>query len=177
LSLGYLKSGEQASHRVFRLNSFPHFRRNKFNPKGFNVLITQFGWRKEVNARTKIFIAEYDCARLISLMLWLEQFPEFEITGTAQFGTDLLKRIKESQPDVVLLDFNPETIDSLHIIRAIRTSATSAAILATSSAEVGVKECLNPSSSIKDLCESIRRVVNKKRVAVAAANVPMSKAC
>lgn len=138
-----------------------------------------------MTARTKIFIAEYDCARLISLMLWLEQFPEFEITGTAQFGTDLLRRIKDSQPDVVLLDFNPETIDSLPIVRAIRTSATSAAILATTSGETCVKDCLkaseadeviNPSSSIKDLCESIRRVVNKRRMAVAAANVPMTKA-
>ena len=137
-----------------------------------------------MNARTKIFIAEYDCARLISLMLWLEQFPEFEITGTAQFGSDLLQRVKESQPDVVLLDFNTETIDSLHIVRAIRNSASAAAILATASGDVSVKECLksseadeviNPSSSMKDLCESIRRVVKKKRVALAA-NVPMTKA-
>jgi DNA-binding NarL/FixJ family response regulator len=137
-----------------------------------------------VNARTKIFIAEYDCARLISLMLWLEQFPEFEITGTAQFGSDLVHRVKESQPDVVLLDFNSETIDSLHIVRAIRNSATAAAILATASAEVSVKDCLksseadeiiNPSSSMKDLSESIRRVVKKKRLALAA-NMPMTKA-
>ena len=137
-----------------------------------------------MNARTKIFIAEYDCARLISLMLWLEQFPEFEITGTAQFGSDLVHRVKESQPDVVLLDFNSETIDSLHIVRAIRNSATAAAILATASAEVSVKDCLksseadeiiNPSSSMKDLSESIRRVVKKKRLALAA-NMPMTKA-
>jgi DNA-binding NarL/FixJ family response regulator len=138
-----------------------------------------------VNARTKIFIAEYDCAKLIQLMLWLEQFPEFEVSGTAKIGCDMLQKIKANQPDVVLIDFNPERIDALQIVRALRYASADAAIIATASAESGLEEgllnsdadeILNPASSIKDLCESIRKVVNRHRATLAAANVPMTKA-
>src|ERR1051326_5467788 len=57
-----------------------------------------------MNQRIKIFIVEYDCVNLITLMLWLDQFPEFEVLGTTVDDGALREQIDDLKPDVVLLD-------------------------------------------------------------------------
>jgi DNA-binding NarL/FixJ family response regulator len=137
-----------------------------------------------VNARTKIFIADYDCASLVSLMLWLEQFPEFEVSGTSHNGAHLVDRINQVNPDLVLLDINKGVAENLPVVRAIRGSASSPAILLKSQTEHINDHALSaesdgtigPSTAVKDLCDAIRKATNKRRMALSAANMPMTKA-
>ena len=137
-----------------------------------------------MNPRTKIFIAENDCASLVSLMLWLEQFPEFEVEGAAISGADWIARINEHRPDVVLLDstfFRPENLPSL---RAVKSGPFAPGILVKtvnnqqldSLIANEADETLGSEASIKDLCEAIRKAANKRRVALSAANMPITLA-
>ncbi len=137
-----------------------------------------------MNARTKIFIADYDCASLVSLMLWLEQFPEFEVSGTSSNGAHLVDRINQLNPDVVLLDINKGVSENLPVVRAIRGSASSPAILLKSPSEQHNDHALamesdgsiGPLTAVKDLCDAIRKAANKRRMALSAANMPLTKA-
>jgi chemotaxis response regulator CheB len=136
-----------------------------------------------VNARTKIFIADYDCASLVSLMLWLEQFPEFEVSGISRNGAHLVDRINKVNPDIVLLDINNGVAENLPLLRAIRGSNSSPAILLKAQTEQQADALalesdgtIGPSTAIKDVCDAIRKATNKRRLALSAANVPMTKA-
>lgn len=136
-----------------------------------------------MNARTKIFIADYDCASLVSLMLWLEQFPEFEVSGTSSNSAQLLDRINKANPDIVLLDINKGVAENLPLVRAIRGSLASPAILLKAQTEQSVDALANesdgsigPSTAVKDVCDAIRKATNKRRMALSAANMPMTKA-
>lgn len=136
-----------------------------------------------MNPRTKIFIAEYDCASLVSLMLWLEQFPEFEVAGASNNGAQLVDRIGELHPDVVLLDVNKGAAENLPVLRAIKAFASAPAVLLRSPIDsndnmlqIEADGSVVPSTSIKELCEAIRKAANKRRVAMSAANMPLTKA-
>ena len=136
-----------------------------------------------MNPRTKIFIAEYDCASLVSLMLWLEQFPEFEVAGASNNGAQLVDRIGELNPDVVLLDVNKGAAENLPVLRAIKAFASAPAVLLRSPIDtndsmlqIEADGSVVPSTSIKELCEAIRKAANKRRVAMSAANMPLTKA-
>ena len=136
-----------------------------------------------MNARTKIFIADYDCASLVSLMLWLEQFPEFEVSGTSSNGAHLVDRINKANPDIVLLDINKGVAENLPLVRAIRGSLSSPAILLKAQTEQSADALasesdgsIGPSTAVKDVCDAIRKATNKRRMALSAANMPMTKA-
>ncbi len=136
-----------------------------------------------MNARTKIFIADYDCASLVSLMLWLEQYPEFEVSGVSRNSAHLVDRINKVNPDVVLLDINNGMSENLPLLRAIRGTKSSPAILLKAQteqqADALAHECdgtLAPTLAIKEISEAIRKASNKRRLALSAANMPMTKA-
>jgi DNA-binding NarL/FixJ family response regulator len=117
-------------------------------------------------------------------MLWLEQFPEFEVSGTSRNGAHLVDRINQVNPDLVLLDINKGVAENLPVVRAIRGSASSPAILLKSQTEHINDHALSaesdgtigPSTAVKDLCDAIRKATNKRRMALSAANMPMTKA-
>jgi len=136
-----------------------------------------------VNARTKIFIADYDCASLVSLMLWLEQYPEFEVSGISRNSAHLVDRINKVNPDIVLLDINNGVGENLPLLRAIRGTNSSPAILVKTQTEqqadalaIESDGTLAPSIAIKEVCDAIRKASNKRRMALTAANMPMTKA-
>lgn len=136
-----------------------------------------------MNARTKIFIADYDCASLVSLMLWLEQYPEFEVSGISRNSAHLVDRINRVNPDIVLLDINNGFGENLPLLRAIRGTNSSPAILVKTQTEqqadalaVESDGSLAPSTAIKEVCDAIRKATNKRRMALTAANMPMTKA-
>lgn len=116
-------------------------------------------------------------------MLWLEQFPEFEVAGASNNGAQLVDRIGELNPDVVLLDVNKGAAENLPVLRAIKAFASAPAVLLRSPIDtndsmlqIEADGSVVPSTSIKELCEAIRKAANKRRVAMSAANMPLTKA-
>lgn len=138
-----------------------------------------------MNARTKIFIAESDCASLVSLMLWLDQFPEFEVAGATADATHIFDQVKSAKPDMVLLDVSKSNNETIHLIRTLKGLEQRPAVLlrcqnesylGDSALSLEADCSIGPKNSIKELCEAIRKVANKRKVALSAANMPMTKA-
>lgn len=124
-----------------------------------------------MNQRIKIFIVEYDCVNLITLMLWLDQYPEFEVLGATVDTGDLSQQIKTLSPDVVLLDVNtpgPEDINQLKAVKSV--SPTPAVVLLYSGEHQQVegilKEqsdgALNVTETLKTLYETVVSAHNQR---------------
>lgn len=116
-------------------------------------------------------------------MLWLEQYPEFEVSGISRNSAHLVDRINDVNPDIVLLDINNGVAENLPLLRAIRGTNSSPAILLKAqteqSADALANECdgtIGPSTAVKEMSDAIRKATNKRRVALSAANMPMTKA-
>jgi hypothetical protein len=124
--------------------------------------------------RVKIFIVEYDCVSLITLMLWLDQFPDFEVLGTTIDTGNLGDQVAQLQPDVVLLDIatpGPEDIAPLLEIKSVEPSP--AVLLLYHGDPTGLKGILQdesdgqlgPNRTLGDLQGAILRAYNKRRLA------------
>jgi len=116
-------------------------------------------------------------------MLWLEQYPEFEVSGISRNSAHLVDRINKVNPDIVLLDINNGVGENLPLLRAIRGTNSSPAILVKTQTEqqadalaIESDGTLAPSIAIKEVCDAIRKASNKRRMALTAANMPMTKA-
>ena len=137
-----------------------------------------------MNALTKIFIAEQDCESLVSTMLWLEQYPDFEIYGAAILDGALAGQIEEVQPDVVMLGINALSAQAALHIKGIRsTSADPAVMLVTKSdtgADAFLADCdgqIGPKTTLKDMPDLIRKAINRRRISsIASSTMPMAKA-
>ncbi len=55
-----------------------------------------------MNSPARVFIAEMDEPKLLMLSLYLEQFDDIEIVGTAFNKSDLDERIRKQKPDVII---------------------------------------------------------------------------
>ncbi len=126
-----------------------------------------------MNERIKIFIVEYDCVSLITLMLWLDQFPDFEVLGATIDTGNLRERISELQPDVVLLDITmpgPQDVIQLREIKAM--IPTPAVLLLYHGVREGLlralfaeSDCqLGPDRTLGDLHDAIVKTFNKRQV-------------
>ena len=82
-----------------------------------------------MNQRIKIFIVEYDCVSLITLMLWLDQFPEFDVLGTTVDTGSLRQKLMDLQPDVVLINIQTPGPEDIMPLRAVRSVNPSPAVL------------------------------------------------
>jgi len=60
-------------------------------------------------------------AGLISL---LSQMPEFDVVGEGENGKEALEIIKNTQPDIVLLDVNMPIMNGVETVRALRKTTT-----------------------------------------------------
>src|SRR5438093_433995 len=97
--------------------------------------------------RIKIFIVEYDCVSLITLMLWLDQFPDFQVLGTTVDTGMLGQQISDLKPDVVLLDIatpGPEDVAPLLEIKTVEP--TPAVLLLYEGNPAGLKGILEDES-------------------------------
>jgi DNA-binding NarL/FixJ family response regulator len=135
-----------------------------------------------MNPRTKIFVVEHDCAKLVNLMLWLDQYPEFEISGVVGDTRNIQEQIAENNPDIVLLDVDTTLADRVSTVRSLKASPNAPAIVVLCPSEKD-KALLAESdgyvqqtSSIQDLCDFLQKASNKRRIAIAAANMPKTKA-
>jgi DNA-binding NarL/FixJ family response regulator len=132
-----------------------------------------------MNPRTKIFVVEHDCAKLVNLMLWLDQYPEFEITGVVGDTRNIHQHIADTNPDLVLLDVAETSIST---VRSLKASPNAPAIVVLCPGEkdkallAESDGCVQQTSSLQDLCEFLQKASNKRRTAMAAANMPKTKA-
>jgi DNA-binding NarL/FixJ family response regulator len=138
-----------------------------------------------MNSRTKIFVVEQDCGKLINIMLFLEQFPEFDLVGSGAKACELNWQLQQSNADLILIDSEAQDADSLATIRTIKSSSGSPAVLVlcgneqTPAEKILLAESdafIRRNSAIKDLAEMIRRTHNRRKTAVCAANIPLTKA-
>ena len=138
-----------------------------------------------MNPRTKIFVVEQDCGKLINLMLFLEQFSEFELVGSSGRACELNWQLQQASVDVILIDSEAQDAESLATIRTIKAAPNAPAILvlcageATAAEKVLLAEAdglMRRNSGIKDLAESIHRAHNKRKAVVTVAKIPRTKA-
>lgn len=135
-----------------------------------------------MNERIKIFIVEYDCVNLITLMLWLDQFPDFDVLGTTVDTGSIKSQIEDLKPDVVLLDIaipGPEDIPQLREVKSV--SDPPAVILLYQGTAEGLRGplinesegFLGPESTLGDLRDTILNALKRK---VVAPLIPIAKA-
>ncbi len=140
-----------------------------------------------MDQRTKIFVIEHDCAKLVNLMLWLDQFPEFEIAGVIDDVRNIQNYMNESRPDVVLMngDSPHAPHDAIASVRSLKANPHAPAIVVMGQQPKNTNDkallaesdfYLQDTASITELYEFIRKTTNKRRIAHAAANMPKTKA-
>ncbi len=138
-----------------------------------------------MNPRTKLLIAQPDGAKLVSLLLWLEQYTDLEVVGTTCSGDKLAACTSFHQPDVVLLDFSLLAQDQPAATAKIKSVASLPAILVMHESDIAPMESalskdldgyINPKLALSELTESIRKAAQKSVVPMAAAYVPATMA-
>lgn len=138
-----------------------------------------------MNPRTKLLIAQPDGAKLVSLLLWLEQYTDLEVVGTTCSGDKLAACTSFHQPDVVLLDFSLLAQDQPAATAKIKAVASSPAILVMHESDIAPMESalskdldgyINPKLVLSELTESIRKAAQKRVVPMAPAYVPATMA-
>lgn len=135
---------------------------------------------------TKVFIVEQDEPALIMLHLYLEQFDDIELVGSATARPELEQQIGRAKPDVVIynLPSASETLPSL--ISNLKSRSTCPALVCIREGNFlplegtfrQTPEALLPSfTTVNNLVETIRRSAAKyKSVADISAQLPLSKA-
>ncbi|HEY9776134.1 MAG TPA: hypothetical protein V6C81_20390 [Planktothrix sp.] len=137
-----------------------------------------------MNSLTKIFIAERDCESLVTTMLWLEQYPDFDVYGSMITEGCLTQQIEEVQPDIVMLGVPAMSAEAAMAIKTIRSVQNAPSILVLSKAEsaheAALADCdgfIGPKTGLKDVADIIETVTTRQRVtAIAPATVQMAKA-
>ncbi|MCC6976895.1 MAG: hypothetical protein IT343_01135 [Candidatus Melainabacteria bacterium] len=138
-----------------------------------------------MNPRTKLLIAQPDGAKLVSLLLWLEQYSDMEVVGTTCSGDKLVNCATFHQPDVVLLDFSLMAQDEKSTAADIKSVSSTPAILVMHESDIAPMEYalgkdldgyINPKLSLQELTENVRKSAQKRLTPVAAAYVPATMA-
>lgn len=133
-----------------------------------------------MNSRTKVLIANNDGAKLISLLLWLEQYTDLEVVGTTATEDEFNQSVNDHQPDVVLMDIgiNPSS-------KAIRFTESQPAILLMHESDVAPLEGpltrefdgqISPKQSLHEMADAIRKAANKRMLQKTASYIPAQKA-
>ena len=137
-----------------------------------------------MNQRIKIFIVEYDCVSLITLMLWLDQFPEFDVLGTTINTGNLKEQIAELEPDVVLLDIETPGPEDIPVLREVKSVQPVPAVILLYHGDPdgleGILESesegqLGPDRTLGDLHDSVMKAYNRQLLTRSAA-LTMAKA-
>jgi len=137
-----------------------------------------------MNSRTKLLIAQPDGAKLVSLLLWLEQYSDMEVVGTTSSGDKLVDCTNFHQPDVVLLDFSLMAQDEKNTSN-MKAAGSTPAILVMHESDIApmgyalgkdLDGYINPKFSLQELTDCIRKAAQKRLAPVAAAYVPATMA-
>lgn len=136
-----------------------------------------------MSPRIRVLVIQNDCANLISLMLWLEQFAEFEIAGVGDDTQNLQEQMVQNEPDVLLIDaesLSPQRLKCLKKLRAFPNAPALVIIGESAYSEHLLSQesdlHLNQATSVHELCESLRKANNRRRQVFVTANMPLTKA-
>ena len=136
-----------------------------------------------MSPRTRVLLIQNDCARLISLMLWLEQFPEFEIAGAGDDTNNLQEQIVQHEPDVLLIDAESMSPERLKCLKKLRGFPNAPAVVIIGEhahpEQLFAHESdlhLTQTTSVNELCDSLRKAHNRRRQTVVTANMPLTMA-
>lgn len=125
----------------------------------------------------KVFIIDYPIYRL-GLKTTLQNCPEFEVVGESTKAADALERIKDLQPDIVIMDayaVNGEGVQAITMVRDV-SPRTKVLVLTQSDKEEdfyqtiksGAKGYLMKSLETEELLDSIRVVASGSAVVYTA---------
>lgn len=138
-----------------------------------------------MNDTTKVFIAEQDEPEFLMLLLYLDQFDDIEIVGSAIARTELEDQIRCAKPDVVIYNL-PSASDTLPaLISQLKSRQSCPALVCIREGNFlplegtfkQTPEALLPSFTPLDkLLDTIRRSAAKYRGAALAEHVQLSKA-
>ncbi len=121
---------------------------------------------------TRVFIVEQDAPTLIMLALWLDQFDDIEIVGTAVARKDLISQISKLRPDVVIYNWPSNSPNLPSLVRQLRACEESPALVCIRNGNFLPLECTHgttpeammPSTSSTDhLIDAIHRSAEKLR--------------
>jgi hypothetical protein len=138
-----------------------------------------------MDPRTKILILEKDCGRLTSLMLWLEQFQEFQVRGTLrQLECPVQERIFDDC-EILLVGANAVSGEDIKRVRTAKLSPLRPAIVLLSQGNTNSCEgqianeseaIIKVDASLHDLYDELKKVAQRRKVSVSPSWLPASKA-
>lgn len=113
----------------------PGFQQKIINKKAGNfpplsklILVQRYGYFFEEDSgseKIRVFIVD-DNRELVRLLEdYISQQEDMEICGTAYSGTECLERLKEADPDILLLDIIMPHLDGLGVLEKLKESAYS----------------------------------------------------
>ncbi|MCX6268226.1 MAG: response regulator transcription factor [Bacteroidetes bacterium] len=124
------------------------------------------------HGRIKLMIAENQGIILQSLISLIGSFRDFEITGTAADGKELLKKLEVDKPDVILLDVKKPGLSAIEVTRIIDDKMPWVKVISLSRhnhpyfikemLKHGAKGFLSKNCTVEELHEGIRSVFNGK---------------
>ena len=116
----------------------------------------------------RVFIADDHGLVLQALRFALEPHPEIEIVGEAKSGSEVLPRVAETDPDLVLLDIRMPGLDGLQVldrlqkaypeIKVVMLSGVDDPELATEALRRGAKAFLGKGIDPADVAPVLRQV-------------------
>ena len=116
----------------------------------------------------RVFVADDHGLVLQALHLALEPHPEIEIVGEAKSGSEVLPRVAETNPDLVLLDIRMPGLDGLQVldrlqklcpeIKVVMLSGVDEPELATEALGRGAKAFLGKGIDPADVAPVLRQV-------------------
>jgi len=83
--------------------------------------------------RVRVLIADDHSVVSDGLTLGLEQQNDFEVLGATRSGMTTLQKVKELQPDVLLLDLNMPDLDGFHVLSELNRASYRPAVLVLTS--------------------------------------------
>jgi len=112
--------------------------------------------------------SKYQDDRTVITALLKEQ-PDFRVISIGYDGYDALKSATTQRPDIIIMDFSMEDIDSLELAPIIRRKSPSTALIVlyspdeqeavTNSLKAGISGCLLRQDGLNNLVPSIRSVL------------------
>lgn len=118
--------------------------------------------------KISIMIAEDQLLILHSLVMTLKAVPDFDVCGTARNGNELLEILKETKPDIILMDIKMPLMGGSEATRIIQGKTPWIKIIALSMythpsfikeiIKAGASGFLSKDCTFEELCEAIRSV-------------------